>query len=380
MSYIPMKPLLENALKNNYAHGAFNINLPQQAEAIIEMHEILRSGVILQVAEAAGTYLSGNPDFMNGSFEDKKCGFEKIATQVISLAANTEIPVVLHLDHGRTFETVKAAIDAGFSSVMIDGSHLPYDENVKITKRVVEYAHRFGVSVEGELGILSGTEDEVHSETSSYTNPITAVDFFKRTGCDTLAISYGTKHGAVKGDNVRIRKEIVIATMENMRHEHIKGSLVSHGSSFVPKYIVNEINALGGKVTGQGIPISQLTEVIPLGVTKINIDTDIRLATTRNIRHWFENHQNLKVLHPIYQLLASKPEQFDYRYYLAPWMDYLLNGETSSPEVEAVIGEIKKAAQEIVATAVVVFNSVGTAKQFKHLSLKEMASYYQGEL
>ena len=290
MPYIKSKDILRYARDHKIAHGAFNVNALCQAKAIIEACEELRCAAIIQVAEPGLAFIGGNPAFIHGTMEEKKLGAKRIASYVKKLAEKTFIPVSLHLDHGRSFETCKLCIQAGFNSVMIDGSALEYDENVALTKKVVQFAHKHDVSVEAELGVLAGVEDHVFAETSTYTNPLTAIDFLKRTSADSLAISYGTKHGAVKGDNVKLRKEIVIATMENMLHENIDATIVSHGSSLVPQYIVNEINALGGNVKGHGIPLKQLQEVIPCGISKINIDTDIRLATTRNILEFFEKN------------------------------------------------------------------------------------------
>lgn len=379
MPYIPMKPLLAVAQRLGVAHGAFNVNLPQQVDAVIKIHEKLRSAAIIQVAEPASAYLGGNPDFLKGTLSEKALGMKRIAERVKRLAEASRIPVVLHLDHGRSFESVKLAIDAGFSSVMIDGSALPYEENVALTKKVVDYAHERGVSVEGELGILAGTEDDVFAEESSYTNPLLVVGFFKRTGCDSLAISYGTKHGAAKGENVKLRKEIVIASLENLRHEKVHGTLVSHGSSLVPEYIISEINSLGGAVSGHGIPLEQLREVIPLGISKINIDTDIRLATTRNILELYKLNPDLAANSQVYALLKANPELYDYRNYLVPYLDDLLAEEIANPELEKLVQAMADAVYEICATAIINFGSVGDAFKVEALSLEEMAKVYRGE-
>ena len=365
MPYITSKNILKYARDNHIAHGAFNVNSLIQAKAMIEACEELRTACIIQVAEPGLAFLGGNFDFLNGTLEQKKIGAKRIATYVKKLAENTFIPVSLHLDHGRSYESVKIAIDAGFNSVMIDGSSLPYEENVKLTKKVVSYAHKKGVSVEGELGVLAGTEDHVFSNTSTYTNPLTAIDFLKRTNADSLAISYGTKHGAVKGDNVKLRKEIVIATMENMLHENIDATIVSHGSSLVPQYIVSEINALGGNVKGHGIPLKQLQEVIPCGISKINIDTDIRLATTRNILEFFEKNPAKVKDSKIYPLLKEKPESFEYRYYLKEYINELVTNKITSSELKEILPCIINGVKEIVLTASVAFNSVGDATYIK---------------
>ncbi len=365
MPYISSKNILTYARDHHIAHGAFNVNCLCQAKAIIEACEELRCAAIIQVAEPGLAFIGGNPDFLKGTLEEKKIGAKRIAKYVKKLAENTFIPVSLHLDHGRSFESVKACIDAGFNSVMIDGSALEYEENVKLTKKVVNYAHKKGVAVEAELGVLAGQEDHVFAASSTYTNPLTAVDFIKRTRCDSLAISYGTKHGAVKGDNVKLRKEIVIATMENLMHEKLDATIVSHGSSLVPQYIVNEINALGGKVSGHGIPLEQLKEVIPAGVSKINMDTDIRLATTRNLLEYFDQHKEKRETSKIYSLLVENPASFEYRYYLKNYINELETNKNINDELKEIIPLMERAVKEIVLTANVTFNSVGDAPYIK---------------
>lgn len=365
MAYVTSKKILTYARDHKFAHGAFNINALCQAKALIEACEELRTAAIIQVAEPGLGYIGGNPDFIHSTMEEKKKGAKRVAAYVKKLAEKTSIPVSLHLDHGRSYESCKACIDAGFNSVMIDGSSLDYEENVKLTKKVVQYAHKKGVSVEGELGVLAGQEDHVFSASSTYTNPLTAIDFFKRTGVDSLAISYGTKHGAVKGDNVKLRKEIVIATMENMLHENIDGTIVSHGSSMVPEYIVNEINALGGQVKGKGIPLDQLEEVIPAGISKINMDTDIRLATTRNLLEYFEEHKEKRETSKIYPLLIENPASFEYRYYMKPYINELETNKGIDGELKEIIPLMEKAVKEIVLSASVYFGSVGDAPYIK---------------
>ena len=220
MPLIPLRPLLETVDKYHFAQGAFNVNAVAQAKAAIEVHEMFRSAAILQGADLANGFMGGRTDFQNATLEDKKVGARNIAAAVKKFA-ETPIPVVLHLDHGKNFDSCKAAIEGGYTSVMIDGSSLPFEENVELTREVVKYAHERGVSVEGELGVLAGVEDHVFSATSTYTNPLKAVEFFKKTGCDALAISYGTMHGASKGKDVKLRKEIAIAIKECMMHEQI---------------------------------------------------------------------------------------------------------------------------------------------------------------
>ena len=245
---VPMKAILAAADKYRYGQGAFNMNSVGQIEAAVRIHELLHSGAILQGAEASNAFMGGELDFMHGTIEAKKVGAKRIGDAVKRYGENSPVPIALHLDHGKSIESVKACIDGGYTSVMIDGSSLPYEQNVELTREVVKLAHPYGVTVEGELGVLAGVEDHVFSATSTYTNPMQAVDFFKKTGCDALAISYGTCHGANKGKDTKIRREIAIATKECMLHEGIDGYLVSHGSSTVPQEYVQGINALGGQL------------------------------------------------------------------------------------------------------------------------------------
>lgn len=281
MSLIPMRPLMEASIKYGFGQGGFNVNAVAQAKAAIEVHEMFRSPAILQGADLANGFMGGNADFLNATLEDKRIGARNIGNAVKKYGLDSEIPIVLHLDHGRDFDSCVAAIEGGYTSVMIDGSSLPLKENMELTREVVRYAHSRGVSVEGELGVLAGVEDHVFSDSSTYTNPLDAVEFFKKTGVDALAISYGTMHGASKGKNVKLRREIVIAIRECMNHLGIFGALVSHGSSTVPKYIVDEINGLGGKLSNtEGISMEQLTAAIGAGINKINVDTDIKHKVT----------------------------------------------------------------------------------------------------
>lgn len=382
MAIVPLRPLLEATNKYGFAHGAFNVNTIAQAKAVIEVHEMFRSAAILQGADLANAFMGGRADFMNGTLEDKKTGAARIADAVKKFGANSPIPIVLHLDHGKDFDSVKAAIDGGYTSVMIDGSHLPFDENVELTREVVKYAHERGVTVEGELGVLAGVEDDVYSENSTYTNPMKVCEFFRSTGVDCLAISYGTKHGAVKGDSIKLRKEIAIASMENLRHEGIFGVLVSHGSSTVPGYLVDEINALGGRISNaNGIPVEQLKSVIPYGVGKINVDTDIRLAITRNIREYFvrnKDKQSSPSVGAVWELMEQKAEQFDPRVYLAHIMDFLIiENNIEDNDIKDIIDCISRGVKEAAGTLIVEFGSYGRASKVEQISLDEMAERYK---
>ena len=381
MPLVPLRPVLEAAEAHGYAQGAFNVNAVCQAKAVIEIHELLRAPAILQGADLANAFMGGRADFQNGTLEDKKKGAKNIAAAVKKYGEQSPIPVVLHLDHGRDFDSCVAAIEGGYTSVMIDGSSLPYEENVELTREVVKYAHPRGVSVEGELGVLAGVEDHVFAANSTYTNPLTAVDFLKKTGADALAISYGTMHGASKGKDVKLRREIPTAIRECLNHEGISAFLVSHGSSTVPQYIVNEINALGGDIqNAYGISKDELKAAIPCGIRKINVDTDIRLAVTRNLRELFRDFPQLKndpVVGPVWKLLDEKRAAFDPRAFLPPIMDTVMYGTGEGPALAAVTGAIERGVREAVGTLIVEFGSVGRYPLVKMDTLEDMILRYK---
>ena len=368
-------------MKYGFGQGAFNVNAVAQAKAAIEVHEMFRSATILQGADLANGFMGGRTDFMNATLADKKIGAKNIADAVKKYGADSEIPIVLHLDHGRDYDSCVAAIEGGYTSVMIDGSSLPFKENIELTREVVKYAHARGVSVEGELGVLAGVEDHVFSASSTYTNPLDAVEFFKQTGVDALAISYGTMHGASKGKDVNLRKEIAIAIRECMNHTGIFGALVSHGSSTVPKYIVDEINAMGGELTNTyGISIEELKAAIPAGISKINVDTDIRLAVTRNMKELFAKYPEKRTsasIGPIYELLETKKNQFDPRVFLPPIMDTVMYGNVPDEDVTAIVSCVERGVKEVVGTLIVEFGSFGKAPLVEQVSLDEMAERYK---
>ncbi len=378
---VPMKAILEAADRKTYAQGAFNVNAVCQAKAVIGVHEMFRSPAILQGADLANGFMGGRADFMNATLEDKQAGAKNIAAAVRQYGADSPIPIALHLDHGRDLESCKAAIEGGYTSVMIDGSSLPFAENVELTREVVKYAHERGVTVEGELGVLAGVEDQVFSVGSTYTNPLDAVEFFRKTGVDALAISYGTKHGANKGRDTVIRKEIAIAVKECMRHEGIEGYLVSHGSSTVPQYIVEEIRALGGELADAfGIPLHQLVEVSRCGINKINVDTDIRLAITRNLKELFAAEPSLcesASVGAVYELLEQHKTAFDPRVFLTPIMETLMYGTIPDEDVAKLCRCMEAGVKEVVGTLIVSFGSVGMAPQGKQVTLEEMAERYR---
>lgn len=301
LGLVNTKEMFKKAINGGYAVPAYNFNNMEQMQAIIAACVETKSPVILQVSKGARDYANINilRNMAKGAGEyAKELGYE--------------IPIVLHLDHGDSFKTCKDCIDNGFSSVMIDGSSLPYDENVKLTKQVVDYAHQFDVTVEGELGVLSGVEDEVSSEETHYTRPEEVVDFVSKTGVDSLAISIGTSHGANKFTHQQCTRDEkgrlippplrfdILAEIE----KRLPGfPIVLHGSSSVPEEYVEIINKFGGALKDSiGIPEEQLRRAAASAVCKINIDSDGRLAMTAMIR----------------KVLAEQPAVFDPRKYLAP--------------------------------------------------------------
>lgn len=314
LGLVNSREIFAKAVKGGYAIPAFNFNNMEQMQAIIMACVETKSPVILQVSKGARQYANQTllRYMAQGAVEYAK-----------ELGCN--IPIVLHLDHGDSFELCKSCCDLGFSSVMIDGSKYPYEENVALTKQVVEYAHKYDVTVEGELGVLAGIEDEVHSETHTYTRPEDVEDFVKKTGVDSLAISIGTSHGAYKfkpGVKPHIRLDIL-----HEIEERIPGfPIVLHGSSSVPQDIVDEINQYGGKIKDSaGVPEDQLREAAKSAVCKINIDSDSRLAMTAAIRKVFVEH----------------PEEFDPRKYLGPARDKMK--ELYIHKVKVVLGSDNKA-------------------------------------
>ncbi|MDR3134205.1 MAG: class II fructose-1,6-bisphosphate aldolase [Prevotellaceae bacterium] len=291
LGLVNSRAMFAKAVSGGYAIPAFNFNNMEQLQAIVAACVETRSPVILQVSSGARKYANQTllRYMAQGAVEyAKELGFA--------------LPIVLHLDHGDTFELCKSCIEYGFSSVMIDGSHHSYAKNVELTAQVVEYAHKYDVTVEGELGVLAGVEDDVKAEQHTYTQPDEVEDFVKKTGVDSLAISIGTSHGAFKfkpGQKPQIRLDI-LAEIE----KRIPGfPIVLHGASSVPQDIVAEINRYGGQLKDSiGIPEDQLRAAAKSAVCKINIDSDGRLAMTAGIR----------------KVLSEQPSEFDPRKYLGP--------------------------------------------------------------
>jgi len=306
LGLVNTRELFKKAVAGGYAIPAYNFNNMEQLQAILQACVETKSPVILQVSSGARKYAN-------------KTLLRYLAQGAVAYAKELgyAIPVVLHLDHGDTFELCKDCIDNGFSSVMIDGSHLPYDKNVALTKQVVDYAHKFDVSVEGELGVLAGVEDEVSAEKSHYTQPGEVEDFVKKTGVDSLAISIGTSHGANKfkpeqctraSDGVLVPPPLRFDILEEIEKRIPGFPIVLHGSSSVPVDKVKTINQYGGKLKDAvGIPEEQLRRAAKSAVCKVNIDSDGRLAMTAAIR----------------ESMAKNPAVFDPRKYLGPARDSL---------------------------------------------------------
>ena len=291
MPLVTTTEMFKKAYNGGYAIGAFNVNNMEIVQGITEAAAELRAPLILQVSKGARKY--ANHTYL----------MKLVEAAVIE----TGLPIALHLDHGDSFELCKSCIDGGFTSVMIDASSKPFEENIALTRQVVDYAHDHGVVVEAELGTLAGIEDEVNvsAEDSSYTRPEDVQEFVERTGCDSLAIAIGTSHGAYKfkpGTDPKLRLDI----LEDVEKRLPGFPIVLHGSSSVPQEFVKLINENGGNMPGAiGIPEEQLRLAAKKAVCKINIDSDLRLAMTACIRQYFNAH----------------PEHFDPRQYLGPARD-----------------------------------------------------------
>ena len=284
MPLVTSKEMFKKAYEGHYAVGAFNVNNMEIIQGIVDAAKEEESPLILQVSAGARKYAK----------------HAYLLSLVQAAVEDTNLPIVLHLDHGADFDICKACVDGGFTSVMIDGSKYPFEENIELTKRVVDYAHNKGVVVEAELGKLAGVEDavKVNTKDATYTDPDQAVEFVERTGVDSLAIAIGTSHGAYK---FKGKPELDFARLEKITNLLPGFPLVLHGASTVLPEFVAKCNEFGGKIEGaQGCPEDMLKKASTFGVCKINIDTDLRLAMTASIR----------------QYLAEHPEDFDPRSYL----------------------------------------------------------------
>jgi fructose-bisphosphate aldolase, class II len=330
MPLVPMKQILDEAIKGNYGVGAFNVNNMEQIQGIMKAAKEANSPVIVQASRGALKYTN----------------FYYIEHLVAAAVQdNPEIPISLHLDHGNSLETCKMAIGLGFTSVMIDGSlkedsktPTNFEENVEITSAVTEYAHKFGVTVEGELGTLGGIEDGVGSGKVKLTDPDEAVKFISLTGVDALALAIGTSHGAYK---FKAEPKLAMDIVSSVRSKAPATPLVMHGSSSVPKELIDIINQYGGKMEQtMGVPMESIKEAIKLGVKKINVDTDGRLAMTGAIRKFF----------------AENPSEFDPRTYF---------------------GAARQAVYEIVKQKMIDYGSAGHAGDYKCISLEDAKKFYK---
>jgi len=329
MPLVPMKQILDEAAKGGYGVGAFNVNNMEQIQAIMEAARNTKSPVIVQASRGALKY--SNLIYLK-------------YLMVAAAEENPDIPIAMHLDHGNGLEVVKQAIDLGFTSVMIDGSLLEdgktpssYEYNLEVTKKVVEYAHKFGVTVEAELGTLGGIEDGVGSGKIHLTDPAQAEEFIKETGVDALAVAIGTSHGAYK---FKAAPKLAIDIVKEINKRCPQTPLVMHGSSSVPADLVEIVNKYGGKMpNASGVPMESIQEAIKYGVRKINVDTDSRIAVTGAIRKVF----------------FESPEKFDPRDYLKPAREAM---------AKVVEGKMRD------------FGSAGHAYDYKPMSLEDMKKYY----
>jgi len=329
MPLVPMKQVLDEAIKGNYGVGAYNVNNMEQIQAIMEAANETKSPVIIQASKGALKY-------------SKMIYLKRLMDAAVE--ENPDIPVVLHLDHGNSLATVKEAVELGFTSVMIDGSlkedsktPTTFEENVAVTKAVVDYAHKLGVTVEGELGTLGGIEDGVGSGKVMLPDPAQAEQFIKMTGVDALALAIGTSHGAYK---FKVEPKLAMDIIDEVRKRCPKTPLVMHGSSSVPEELVEIVNKYGGKMpNAKGVPIPQIQDAIRRGVRKINVDTDGRIAMTGAIR----------------KVLIEEPKEFDPRKYL---------GAARAALKDVIVGKMKD------------FGTAGHAGEYAPKSLKDMKKVY----
>ena len=328
LGLVNTREMFKRAIDGGYAIPAFNFNNMEQLQAIIKASSELRSPVILQVSKGARNY--ANQTLLRYMAQGAVAYAKELGCEHPEIA--------LHLDHGDSFELCKSCVDFGFSSVMIDGSSLPYEENVALTKKVVEYAHQFDVTVEGELGVLAGVEDEVSSEVSHYTKPEEVIDFTQRTGVDSLAISIGTSHGAYKFKPEQCTRDpktgrlvpppLAFDVLDEIMVKLPGFPIVLHGSSSVPQEYVEMINKYGGKMPDAvGIPEDQLRKAAKSAVCKINIDSDSRLAFTAAVRKVF----------------SEKPGEFDPRKDCGPARDAM--EAMYKEKIKDVLGSENKLAQ-----------------------------------
>ncbi len=329
LGFVNTKDMFAKAMEGKYAIPAYNFNNMEQLQAIMTACVESQSPVVIQVSSGARKY--ANQTLLRYLGQGAVAMMKEMAKE----KGVKEVPVAMHLDHGDTFELCKSCIDSGFSSVMIDGSHHSFEENIELTKKVVEYAHKFDVTVEGELGVLAGIEDDVVAEESTYTRPEEVEEFVKKTGVDSLAISIGTSHGANKfkpeqctlnADGVYIPPALKFEILKEIEEKIPGFPIVLHGSSSVPTEAVKIINDNGGTLKDSiGIPEDQIREATQSAVCKVNIDSDGRLWMTAAIRKHF----------------VDEPGHFDPRQYLGPARQALV--EMYKSKNESVLGSANKA-------------------------------------
>lgn len=290
MALVTTKEMFKKAYEGNYAIGAFNINNMEILQGIVEAAKAESSPVIIQVSKGALNY----------------AGPKYVRALVEAAVADSGVDMALHLDHGSDLETIKVCVENGFTSVMFDGSHLDYEENIRMTKEVVDYAHAHGVVVEAELGVLAGVEEDVKSDVHVYTDPDQAVDFVNRTGCDSLAIAIGTSHGAFKFEG---EAQLKFDILEEIQNKLPGFPIVLHGASSVDAEIIKICNEFGGNIPtkAKGVPADMLRKAASMAVCKINVDTDLRLAMTAGVR----------------KSLGENPSEFDPRKYFGPGKDLI---------------------------------------------------------
>lgn len=372
-SMVPLMRAAEQSSLNGRpaAIGAFNVNFYTQAEGILEGLKRADAPGIIQASRGANKF-QGGPD--------------KISAMVLAAMKETghDLPVSLHLDHGDD-EKGRECVDNGFSSVMIDASKFDLKENIAATKAILKYAHPKGVSVEGEFGKLEGVEEDVIHESTTYADPFLVPYFFNESKADALAVAYGTAHGPNKGKGTdKLAIHIVQSSYAGLKAYGLNENhfLVGHGSSTVPKELVDEINKYGGGIKDSaGIPMQKIQEAIAAGIRKVNIDTDLRLGITATFRKYFHDNPGVEkkspnVLTPIKQALDSHPEFIDPRDYLKTIDIALLRVHPRGGDLEPVMALIKERIAAHVEMLVRKFGSAGLAASVERVSLAEMAKRY----
>jgi len=321
MALVPMKLILDEAMKGGYGVGAYNVNNMEQIQGIMAAAQKTKSPVIIQASRGALKY--SNFTYLKH-------------LMMAAIEENPDIPIAMHLDHGDNIESVKKSISLGFSSVMIDASSHDFDENVRITKEVVDYAHKLGVTVEAELGTLGGIEEDIKGDVK-LTDPEQVEEFVRRTGVDALAIAIGTSHGAYK---FKSTPKLAIELVGEIKKRVPNTALVMHGSSSVPAELRDKINKYGGNMpNAMGVPVDSIQKAIKQGISKINVDTDSRMAMTGAVR----------------QVLVESPEKFDPRDYLGPG---------------------REAIAELVASKMIAFGTAGHAGDYSAKTLEDMKGEY----